>query len=128
MSANSRLGYTGEAETCRYLSQLAPVWRPRTTSRTDTDTGDVAGLPLVVSVKNHARLDLAGWVDEVERMVTRSEWNVGVVVHKRRGHAYPGRWYLTTSMDLALPVLAAYVDTACWPPIPPPVTRPWTPR
>jgi hypothetical protein len=33
-----------------------------------------------------------------------------VVLHKRAGKGSPGRWYVTTSGDLALPLIGAYVD------------------
>jgi hypothetical protein len=105
-------GYRAEAAVVVYLSRLlAPCWRPRTTSRTDTDTGDVAGLPLVVSVKDHRALRLAAWTDEMRAMVKRSPWRTGVVVHKRAGKGDPGDWYVTLPLDLFVPLLHAYVTS-----------------
>jgi hypothetical protein len=111
VSYASAKGYMAEHATVQYLStQLgASATRPRTTSITNVDTGDVVGVPLVVSVKNHAALNLAVWVDEMAAMVKRSPWDVGVVVHKRRGKGHPRDWYVTTPFGLVIPMLAAYV-------------------
>ena len=110
MSHETRKGYVAEAAVVAALAELGNVYRPRTTSHQATDTGDVAGLPMVFSVKNHLRMDLAAWVDEMIAMVGRSPHATGVVVHKRRGKGKAGDWYVTTSLDLLLPLLRAYIS------------------
>ena len=109
MSYETDKGYRGE-RTVRdfYLSSGLPCVRPRTTSRTDTDVGDVTGPPWVTSVKNHRRMDLAGWVDELGHMVRRAELGTGIVVHHRVGRARPDDWYVTTTLGLAVPLLWTY--------------------
>lgn len=111
MSYASAKGYMAEHATVQFLSTMlhADVRRPRTTSITAVDTGDVVGVPLVVSVKNHAAMGLSKWVDEVEAMVARSPWETGVVVHKRRGKGHPRDWYATTSFGLLIPMIDSYV-------------------
>lgn len=113
MSANSRKGYTGEVGALELLAPLAPgLHRPRTTSHRATDTGDVHGLPLVVSVKNQpARQRLAEWVDELVELVGRSEYPTGILVVKRAGTTDPQRWYVVTTGALALPLLAGYLGS-----------------
>jgi hypothetical protein len=86
-----------------------PLHRPRTTSHAARDTGDVHGLPFVVSVKAHRALALAAWVDELGAMVDRSPWTTGVVVHKRAGASSARRWYVTMNGRLFLPFAAAYL-------------------
>lgn len=112
MSYSSEKGYRAEHAVVEYLSaQLgAEVVRPRTTSITAVDTGDVVGVPFVVSVKNHAATRLSTWVDELTAMVARSKWETGLVVHKRRAKGHPSEWYATTPLGLLLPMIDAYVD------------------
>lgn len=110
MSASSRKGYVGERGALDLLAPLGLVTRPRTTSYAATDTGDVHGLPFVVSVKNQpARLRLALWADELVELVERSEHPTGILVVKRVGASDPRRWYVVTTGALALPILAGYV-------------------
>ena len=112
MSYATAKGYRAEAMIVDLLTPFGTdVRRPRTTSRRETDTGDVHGLPLVVSVKNHAALALALWVDEVAGMVKRSPYETGVVFHKRRGRGSGADFYVTTSARLFLPLLRAYVGS-----------------
>jgi hypothetical protein len=50
------------------------------------DIGDIVGIPgVTVEVKNHARLELAEWIDETDRERVNARQPYGVVVVKRRG-------------------------------------------
>jgi hypothetical protein len=50
------------------------------------DIGDLVGLPgLCCELKNHARLELARWVDEAERERLNAKQPFAVVIAKRRG-------------------------------------------
>jgi hypothetical protein len=73
------------------------------------DEGDIAGLPIVFSIKNHDRLALAEWVDRLSGMVASAQVETGVVWHKRKGRVDPQNWYVTTSGRLFLPLLDAYL-------------------
>lgn len=111
MSYNSAKGYAAEHAIEDYFQRHGyNVWRPRTTSRTRTDTGDIRGLPLVLSVKNHARIQLAKCVDEMAAQVERSGWDTGLLIHKRVGKGSPGIWYATTTVDLAGVFIDTYVN------------------
>jgi len=58
------------------------------------DRGDIAGIPYtVLEVKNHAALDLSGWLNELMREIDNAQASYGAVVAKRRGHANPEQWY-----------------------------------
>lgn len=110
MSYASDKGYRAEKAVCDYLAGIERnVRRPRLTSYQDTDTGDIAGLPFVVSIKDHARLALADFVDEMTKMVGRSSWATGIVVHKRRGRRDAGDWYVTLPLKLMAPFIRAYM-------------------
>lgn len=66
------------------------------------DRGDLwtinTNLP-AIQVKNHARLDLAGWVDDVNQQARNAGRPCGIVIHKRRGKGNTTDWY--TTMDVA---------------------------
>lgn len=71
------------------------------------DRGDIAGIPgLVVEAKNHARTELAGWVDEVEIEARRDGARYGVVWHHRRGKAAPEDGFVSMSGAAFLRLLA----------------------
>lgn len=116
MSLQSRKCQDSEHAVCMALEPYGTnVFRPRTTSIRDRDTGDIHGLPLVVSVKNQKEMALAGWVDEMARMVRRSPWDTGVVIHKRARKSGVLDWYVSTSVELFLPLLSAYAVLAANP-------------
>lgn len=111
MSLSSRKGWEAEHAVCELLKPFgSDVYRPRTTSHTATDVGDIQGLPMVVSVKNHKRMALSEWTDEMSAMVDRTRWDTGVVIHKRVGRTDPLAWYVTTSVRLWLPQLYEFVQ------------------
>lgn len=113
MSVQSRKCQESEYAVCAALMPYGTaVFRPRTTSITGRDIGDIHGLPLVVSVKNQKTMALAGWVDEMAAMVRRSPWDTGVVIHKRVRKAGVLQWYATTNVELLLPMLSAYAEAA----------------
>ena len=60
--------------------------------------------PVAIEVKDHARLELAGWLKQAER--NAMEGKVPVVWHKRRGHASASEWYVTLSGSGLLSLLA----------------------
>jgi len=112
MSTASRKGYGGERGALALLDPLGlQLTRPRTTSYRATDTGDVHGLPFVVSVKNRKTYELSTWVDELTAMVERSGHPTGILVVKRIGRTDPRAWYVVTTGALALPILAGYLES-----------------
>ena len=69
------------------------AWRTRA-GWTD-DRGDIAGLEgVVIECKNHARLDLGGWIKELAREVSNAGARRGVVIFKRKGTADPEDQYV----------------------------------
>jgi hypothetical protein len=62
------------------------------------DTGDIDGLPGVcIEVKNHNKIEVAGFIGELEREMANSRAETGVVIVKRRGDSDVDRWYAITT-------------------------------
>lgn len=70
------------------------------------DKGDIDGCgPIVIEVKNHKALDLAGWLKELEVEIKNAGVQTGVVIAKRRGTTDVGEWYAVMSVDILLALL-----------------------
>lgn len=103
--ANRNKGHQAERDLCKWLrvngfpgAERAVRTGFRTLDRTSADPGDVTGTPGVVwSVKDCAVEQLVAWMAELDRMDDRDqpggEPPVRLLVHKRRGHADPARWW-----------------------------------
>lgn len=92
-------GKRAEQQVARWLRSYG--WAAATTRATSgAQQGDdlVTDTGLSWEVKDHARLELAAWVDQA---VGQSGGRPAVVVHKRRGVGSPDGWYCTmTGSDL----------------------------
>lgn len=101
-------GYAGERAVVDHLRANGFPYAERRRAGATKDTGDVIALPgLTIEVKNHSRLALSEWVDQMlgeMNNTTPAAWQ-GVVVHKRKGKTDPGQWYATTTFDLWLTML-----------------------
>lgn len=109
MSYQSRKGYRGERLVQVLLSERYARVCDRPRAGRPDDIGDVTGIPAVQSVKNHARLELSTWCDELLGMVAHAGLDHGAVWHHRKGKGNPLDWYVTMPGRLYLPVLDAYV-------------------
>jgi len=77
------------------------------------DRGDIAGLwirgdRVVVECKNHARMELAAWVDEAEAERNNDDAGYKCVLHKRKGCGEKnfGGNYVTMELDDFLAIIA----------------------
>lgn len=96
MSASKRKGTAAESQVVYYLQSFGYKHAERRALQGALDRGDIAGIPgLVIEVKDHARMDLAAWIDEAEVEKANDQAEVGVVWHKRRGRGSPGDWYVS---------------------------------
>lgn len=59
------------------------------------DRGDIAGLGVVIEVKDCVRLDLAGWLAELKVEMANDNARWGAVIHKKRGTTNVADWYVT---------------------------------
>lgn len=118
MSAQSRKGASFERVMADWFrDRLGDDRIDRRVKRGAKDTGDIAGLrtirggKIVAEVKNRARMDLAGWVDEAEAERGNDDALIGVVVHKRKGVGDPSQQYVTmTAESLALLIEGGFDD------------------
>ena len=81
----------------------------RTTSGAK-DRGDIHGLYIrglrtVAELKNHASMNLAGWVDEAELERGHDDAAVGLVIHKRRGKGQALDQYVTLPLRDLLTII-----------------------
>lgn len=77
-----------------------------------SDKGDIGGLRhhghrIAIECKNHAAMNLAGWVDEARSEATNDGAMLGVVVHKRRGKGRAGDQYVTLTLSDLVKLLKA---------------------
>ena len=107
-------GREGENGVVEYLREHGfPAERRRLTGV--DDCGDVGGIDgLVVEVKNEKRINLAGYMDELESEVKNArcrfgrEEMLGVCVVKRRGTQNPGDWYAVMRLERFVELLGGW--------------------
>lgn len=82
----------------------------RIATRTSADPGDVTGTPGIIwSCKDVAEARarqpsvLDGWFAELDAMAGEPD-DVRLLVHKRAGHADPGRWWCWLRMSTLVPL------------------------
>ncbi len=75
---------------------------------------DVSGVRGVcIEIKNHAKMDLGGWLQELLVEIVNAKAETGAVVHKRKGKSDVGQWYATMTVDMWIYLLkeAGYGET-----------------
>lgn len=105
---------TARAAGTSFATWLVEYWRKAFGTRTierraltgRKDEGDIAGLnchlgPIAVEVKNHNRIDLAGWIQEAQIEASNADAAFGIVVAKRRGYGREsmGDQYVITRLE-----------------------------
>jgi hypothetical protein len=105
-SAAKRKGSQAERDVVAYLKANGFPYADRRVAGATLDKGDISGvLGVTIEIKNHARLDLAGWLAELEvEMKNDNAWT-GVVIHKRKGKGDVGEWYATLPVKVWLALL-----------------------
>ncbi len=93
-----------------YLAQELHADIDRRVKTGAKDRGDIQGLRhqgsrLVVEVKDCAKTDLAGWVQEAHVEASNDDALMGFVVAKRRGTTDPGRFWVHMTLDDLLALL-----------------------
>ena len=78
----------------------------RTRAGWSDDRGDVHGIEGVVfECKNHKRMDLSGWLEELAVEMANAKSDLGVVVHKKRGTTDAASQYATLPFGLFVDLL-----------------------
>ena len=105
-SAAKRKGSQAERDVVAYLKANGYPYADRRVAGATLDKGDISGvLGVTIEIKNHARLDLAGWLAELEvEMKNDNAWT-GVVIRKRKGKGDVGEWYATLPVKVWLALL-----------------------
>lgn len=90
-------GYHAEKAVVEWLRAQGFKYAERRRAGAAADTGDIVGVipGMVIEVKNHSRMALADWVDQLsQEMKNLDAWS-GAVIHKKRGTTDVGDWYVT---------------------------------
>lgn len=109
MGRSKDKGTKFETQVLRYLCEQLPFMdMDRMPLKGGKDEGDIRGFSIrgkkcVIECKNHNRLELAAWIDEVEAERGNADAEYAFVVFKRRGcgeRNMGGTYVLTTLDDL----------------------------
>lgn len=93
MSKQKQKGTRAENQVVTFLRAFWPYAERRALAGVN-DKGDVSGLgPVVVEVKDHGKLTLSVFVDELKAEVINADAHTGVVIAKRRGTLDVSEWY-----------------------------------
>ena len=73
-SASKAKGSKAELDVVNWLKQWFPYADRRLAGAT-LDKGDISGIPgVTIEIKNHAKMDLAGWVAELETEMNNNKY------------------------------------------------------
>ena len=103
-------GSEAERDVVKYLKQWFPYVDRRLAGAT-LDKGDISGIPgVTIEIKNHAKMNLAGWTEELIVEMTNDKAWTGVVWHKRKGKGSPADWYCTMPAHVWVELLRKVLD------------------
>lgn len=102
-------GYSGERAVTAWLQANGFPYAERRRAGATKDTGDIVGVipGLCIEVKNHSRMALSDWLDQLQVEMGNHAipaWS-GVVIHKRRGKTDVGEWYATMPASVWLDLI-----------------------
>lgn len=102
--APRRKGASFEALVAAHLREYYPSAERHLTG---SGQGDIGGLPLplVIECKNCATFTPAAWFTQLAAAMQRTGAAMGVVIHKRRGVADPGRQFVTMDLNTFIDLL-----------------------
>lgn len=93
-SPQKRKGSSAELAVAKWLNKLGWVHAERSRAGWTDDRGDIDGIPGVcIEVKNEKRIDLPGYLRELEVEMANAKAWAGAVIVKRRGSTDPADWY-----------------------------------
>lgn len=109
MSKERRKGTSFENEVVAYLNVNDFPHAERRALAGANDKGDIVGVPdTVIECKNHAKLNLAGWIAEAEREAENARATIPIVWAKKRGVASAGGGYVIMTGATATRLLHAW--------------------
>jgi hypothetical protein len=93
-SPQKRKGSAAELAVAKWLRKLGWIHAERSRAGWTDDRGDIDGLPgIVIEVKNEKRIDLPGYLRELEVEIANAKAWTGTVIVKRRGSMNVDDWY-----------------------------------
>jgi hypothetical protein len=93
-SPQKRKGSAAELAVAKWLNRLGWTGAERSRCGFTDDRGDIDGIPGVcIEVKNEKRIDLPGYLRELEVEMKNAKAWAGAVIVKRRGSSDPADWY-----------------------------------
>ena len=99
-------GSQAERAVVAWLKANGYKYADRRLAGASLDKGDISGVPgVTIEIKNHAKLDLAGWVAELEIEMKNDDAWTGTVIHKKKGKGDVGEWYATMPAKVWLALL-----------------------
>jgi hypothetical protein len=93
-SPQKRKGSAAELAVAKWLRKLGWIHAERSRAGWTDDRGDIDGMPGVcIEVKNEKRIDLPGYLRELEVEMANAQAWTGTVIVKRRGSMNVDDWY-----------------------------------
>ena len=93
-SPQKRKGSAAELAVAKWLRKLGWIYAERSRCGWSDDRGDIDGMPGVcIEVKNEKRIDLPGYLRELEVEMANAQAWTGTVIVKRRGSMNVDDWY-----------------------------------
>jgi len=93
-SPQKRKGSAAELAVAKWLRKLGWIHAERSRAGWTDDRGDIDGMPGVcIEVKNEKRIDLPGYLRELEVEIANAQAWTGTVIVKRRGSMNVDDWY-----------------------------------
>ena len=93
-SPQKRKGSAAELAVAKWLRKLGWIHAERSRAGWRDDRGDIDGMPGVcIEVKNEKRIDLPGYLRELEVEMANAQAWTGTVIVKRRGSMNVDDWY-----------------------------------
>ena len=93
-SPQKRKGSAAELAVAKWLRKLGWIHAERSRAGFQDDRGDIDGMPGVcIEVKNEKKIDLPGYLRELEVEIAHAKAWTGTVIVKRRGSMNVDDWY-----------------------------------
>jgi hypothetical protein len=105
-NSSKNKGNAAERATVEYLRNNGYPFADRMRSGWSDDKGDIDNVPeTCIEVKAEKRIDLAGYMAELETEMKNSRAETGVVIVKRRGTSDVGNWYACAPVHVWIELL-----------------------
>ena len=93
-SPQKRKGSAAELAVAKWLRKLGWIHAERSRAGWQDDRGDIDGMPGVcIEVKNEKKIDIPGYLRELEVEIANAQAWTGTVIVKRRGSMNVDDWY-----------------------------------